>query len=70
MLGSGTFGDVVHVKDNYGRSFAAKEINIKIKKKRESALREFEVLSRLSHEKVVKLYGAFQQDDRFILLTE
>lgn len=70
VLGYGAFGSVYLVKDDKGNCFAAKVIKTRTQKKRESARREYEVMRRLDHPKLVALFDAYCAVDTFVLVME
>ncbi|CAG5003253.1 unnamed protein product [Parnassius apollo] len=68
LIGSGAFGSVVLVKDKRGKYYAAKILKTRTQKKRDNALREFDIMKQLTHPKVVELIEAFSSKDTFVLV--
>jgi hypothetical protein len=71
-IGKGRFAKVRMVTDRKsGKSFAAKLVSKHIyQDKRDILLRELQVMCKLDHQHVVKLYGAYESDDALILVCD
>ncbi|XP_050361323.1 uncharacterized protein LOC126780714 [Nymphalis io] len=70
IIGCGAFGSVVLVHDNNGEFYAAKILKTRTQKKRDTALREYEMMRRLQHPKLVELYDTFTARESFILVMD
>ncbi|XP_053733617.1 striated muscle-specific serine/threonine-protein kinase [Synchiropus splendidus] len=69
-IGRGAFSYVKRVTQKVGKiQYAAKFISTRAKKKR-SALREMELLSRMDHERVIFFHDAFEKKNAAIIVTE
>ncbi|XP_047544108.1 uncharacterized protein LOC125076163 [Vanessa atalanta] len=70
IIGCGAFGSVVLVHDNKGEFYAAKILKTRTQKKRDTAIREYEMMRRLQHPKLVELYDSFSARESFILVMD
>ena len=70
VIGCGAFGSVVLVQDNKEQFFAAKILKTRTQKKRDTAVREYEMMRKLCHPKLVQLYHTFSSRDSFILIMD
>lgn len=70
IIGHGAFGSVVLVYNDKGEFYAAKILKTRTQKKRDVAVREYEMMRRLRHPKLVELYDSFQSRESFILVMD
>ncbi|XP_023937955.2 titin homolog [Bicyclus anynana] len=70
LIGCGAFGSVVLVCDKVGEFYAAKILKTRTQKKRDTAMREYELLKILRHPKLVELHSAFTAKESFILVMD
>uniref|UniRef100_A0A3Q3W4X4 Uncharacterized protein n=1 Tax=Mola mola TaxID=94237 RepID=A0A3Q3W4X4_MOLML len=69
-IGRGAFSYVKHVTQKIGKmEYAAKFVSTRAKKKA-SALREMNLLSRLDHERLLYFHDAFEKKNAVIIITE
>lgn len=71
-LGGGNFGVVHDCKDGFERDFVAKQIRPNRKKEELEAewAKEVQFLFSLNHPNIVRLFDAFQYDDRYYMIME
>jgi serine/threonine protein kinase len=71
-LGGGNFGVVHDCKDAFERDFVAKQIRPNRKKEELEAewAKEVQFLFSLNHPNIVRLFDAFQYDDRYYMIME
>ncbi|XP_022129567.2 striated muscle preferentially expressed protein kinase-like [Pieris rapae] len=69
-LGRGAFGQVDLVKSFSGDYYAAKKIKTILDTKKAKALREYKLLNRLSHPKLVQMHLAFAGKQNIILVMD
>ncbi|XP_041987324.1 titin-like [Aricia agestis] len=70
MIGCGAFGSVVLVKDKRDDFYAAKFLKTRTQKKRDTALREFQIMRNLNHSKLVELIDTFVSKEAFVLVMD
>ncbi|XP_039763638.1 uncharacterized protein LOC120636287 isoform X2 [Pararge aegeria] len=70
LIGCGAFGSVVLVRDKEGELYAAKILKTRTQKKRDTAIREYEMMKSLRHPKLVELYSTFTAKESFILVMD
>ncbi|CAH2103685.1 unnamed protein product [Euphydryas editha] len=70
IIGNGAFGSVILVYDDKGEFYAAKILKTRTQKKRDAALREYEMMRRMQHPKLVELYDSFSARESFILVMD
>lgn len=70
IIGCGAFGSVVLVRDMKGEYYAAKILKTRTQKKRDTAMREYEMMKSLRHSKLVELHSTFTAKESFILVMD
>ncbi|CAI2348976.1 unnamed protein product [Caenorhabditis sp. 36 PRJEB53466] len=70
LLGTGSFGNVLKVKSSKTNEVVAVKVFNRTTTKRESAMREFKTMRRLTHVNVVSALKFYEGKDKFYLLME
>lgn len=70
IIGCGAFGSVSLVKGAAGQYLAAKILKTRTQKKRDTALREYEMMKKLKHPKLVELIDSYVAKDMFVFVMD
>ncbi|XP_069133417.1 myosin light chain kinase family member 4-like isoform X2 [Argopecten irradians] len=71
LLGRGKFGEVKKCREKRtGRNLAAKFIEIEGPQERKDVMNEFDIMKSLQHPRLLQLYDAFENKNKFCLVTE
>ncbi|XP_021374491.1 myosin light chain kinase, smooth muscle-like isoform X2 [Mizuhopecten yessoensis] len=71
LLGRGKFGEVKKCQEKRtGRNLAAKFIEIEGPQERKDVMNEFDIMKSLQHPRLLQVYDAFENKNKFCLVTE